>query len=368
MLGAQRTNATPLDLAQTSLQAPTSNHTSPKRNQSLDVLRCVAIMLVLGRHVDRYWLWTRVGWIGVDLFFVLSGFLVSGLLFREFQNTGRIDIRRFILRRGFKIWPAFYVYIGVTAILAGLIQAHRARPFPVREFAVTSLFLSNYLPSDSRFFDHIWSLAVEEHFYLMLPLVLLVLVLLSRDKRPFAKIPFIFVLTSFTCLILRVFTQPHGVNYWTTHTRLDSLFAGVMLSYLFHFKPLWFSRFTGHHALVIGFVCCLPAALLEADSRSMQTIGLSALYVGFSFLLAWAVVRSPKTAIGSSIAKAVAGIGFYSYSIYLWHRLLAFVFSTHPSTVAFWLYVVLAVGTGILMSKLIEIPAMRLREKWQLTA
>src|SRR5438094_6288198 len=85
--------------------------TPPKRNQSLDVLRCVAILLVLGCHVGHYRPWSKFGWIGVDLFFVLSGFLVSGLLFQEFKDRGGINFRRFILRRGLKIWPAFYVYI-----------------------------------------------------------------------------------------------------------------------------------------------------------------------------------------------------------------------------------------------------------------
>jgi peptidoglycan/LPS O-acetylase OafA/YrhL len=339
-----------------------------KRNQSLDVLRCIAILLVLGRHVDRYWLWNRIGWIGVDLFFVLSGFLVSGLLFQEFKDTGSINVRRFILRRGLKIWPAFYVYIGVTAILAALIQADRSAPFPVRTFAITSLFLSNYFHNNARFFDHIWSLAIEEHFYLVLPLVLLVLAISGREKKPFSRIPFIFVLASFSCLAMRIFSKPLGAQFWTTHTRLDSLFAGVTLSYLYHFRPKWFSKLTGEYAPGIALLCCLPAVFFEADSRSMQTIGLSVLYVGFGFLLAWSLVRTPKTAIGIFVARVAAGIGFYSYSIYLWHRLFAFVFSTHPSTLAFWAYVALAIGMGIAMSKLVEMPALRLREKWQLTA
>ena len=341
----------------------------PKRNQSLDVLRCVAILLVLGRHLDYYPLWSRIGWIGVDLFFVLSGFLVSGLLFHEFKEHGKINFRRFILRRGLKIWPAFYTYILITAALVAFIQHYRAGAFPWRQFITTSLFLRNYFPNDSRFFDHIWSLAVEEHFYLILPLVLFIL-LVSRNhsKKLFATIPFIFVITSAVCLALRVFTQPLGTYYWTTHTRIDSLFAGVTVGYFYHFKPRWFQKMTGYYALGIAFVCCIPAALLEADSRSMQTIGLTFLYIGFSFLLAWAVVRTPKTRLGAWMSRAAAAVGFYSYSIYLWHRLVAFVLSARPSFTAFWTYIALAIGIGIVMSKLVEMPALRLREKWKPTA
>jgi peptidoglycan/LPS O-acetylase OafA/YrhL len=75
------------------------------RNQSLDVLRALAVLLVMGRHFPYYALWGRVGWIGVDLFFVLSGFLISGLLFQEYKRTGMIDFWRFMFRRGLKIWP-----------------------------------------------------------------------------------------------------------------------------------------------------------------------------------------------------------------------------------------------------------------------
>jgi len=340
-----------------------------KRNLSLDVLRCVAILLVLGRHVDHYWLWNRIGWIGVDLFFVLSGFLVSGLLFQEFKTRGRINIRRFIFRRGFKIWPAFYFYMGVTALITALIQLHRHAQFPVRTFVITSLFLSNYFPDESRFFAHIWSLAIEEHFYLVLPFLLAGIIFLSRPgKKPFSCIPWIFAVASITCFALRMTTEPRGIYYWTTHTRIDSLFAGVTISYLYHFNFAWFSRLAGNFALGIAMVCCLPAAFFTAESRIMQTIGFSLLYVGFSFLLAWAVIRTPSTKTGTAIARMAAAIGFYSYSIYLWHRLFAFVLSNYPSTLAFWAYIVLAIGMGVVMAKLVELPALKLREKWKLTA
>src|SRR5262245_42677041 len=101
-------------------------HSSP-RALRLDLLRALAIFLVLGRHMyplaDRTpqpilfmcQLWRSSGWIGVDLFFVVSGFLVSGLLFSEYQQRGKIRIWRFYIRRGFKIYPAFYLMILITA-------------------------------------------------------------------------------------------------------------------------------------------------------------------------------------------------------------------------------------------------------------
>src|SRR5437764_14402875 len=86
------------------------------RNQSLDILRAIAVLLVMGRHFPYYETWGRIGWIGVDLFFVLSGFLISGLLFREYAQTGTISFYRFVVRRCFKIWPAFYFFLFCMAV------------------------------------------------------------------------------------------------------------------------------------------------------------------------------------------------------------------------------------------------------------
>src|SRR5450755_1719851 len=98
----------------------------PRRNINLDALRTIAIFLVLGRHLytfaayTAYWwarAWLKIGWVGVDLFFVLSGFLVSGLLFTDYEKTGRIDFSRFYIRRGLKLWPAFYALIGTGLLI-----------------------------------------------------------------------------------------------------------------------------------------------------------------------------------------------------------------------------------------------------------
>src|SRR5207249_5312800 len=103
-----------------------------KRSSTLDIMRAVAIALVLGRHMEvcskdtnaglHYLtaLWNRGGWIGVDLFFVLSGFLVSGLLFREHEKYHELHIGHFLIRRGLKIYPPFWLLIGFTVFLVKL--------------------------------------------------------------------------------------------------------------------------------------------------------------------------------------------------------------------------------------------------------
>ena len=148
-----------------------------KRDTRLDVLRGVAVVMVLVHHSPtRLGGWVQAGWSGVDLFFVLSGFLVSGLLFKEYLAAGRIRPWRFYLRRGFKIYPNLYVMLAVAAVL----QAALGPPLVPRLVLHDALFVQNYL---GPWWGHTWSLAVEEHFYLLLPPVLLLLLSSHRFRR-----------------------------------------------------------------------------------------------------------------------------------------------------------------------------------------
>jgi len=332
------------------------------RNQSLDALRGVAILLVLGRHVNYYSLWHRIGWVGVDLFFVLSGFLVSGLLFHSYKEHGALYIRRFILRRGLKIWPGFYALL----LFALLLCRISSTPVPWQQMALSATFLQNYFGPSFWPLGHIWSLAVEEHFYLFLPLLLLVLVKL-RPTSPFSVIPQISVFLILVCLALRYFTTYPGqyVTIKATHLRIDGLFAGVTLGYWFHFRTDIFARLAGTWSLVAAALCCLPMFFFEMDSRTMQTLGSTMLLLGFSLLTAWSVSRAPTNYATRKVSSALSQVGYYSYSIYLWHFALGIMsHSAFPqSGFAFWCYILFAIAVGVVMAEAIEMPFLRLREK-----
>jgi len=159
----------------------------------LDLLRLLAVLLVFFRH-SRPPVATFMsvgGWVGVDIFFVLSGFLVSGLVFKEYQLLGTFHPWKFLARRGFKIYPAFYCFIGVTVCL-GLVT-------PSRNQLMSDLFfVQSYFPPIQ---IHTWSLAVEEHFYLLLTLVFYAM---TRGKagtgNPFRLIPSLSVGLACICL------------------------------------------------------------------------------------------------------------------------------------------------------------------------
>jgi peptidoglycan/LPS O-acetylase OafA/YrhL len=123
------------------------------RNKRLDILRCVAVVMVILVHSGESRFFSRVGWTGVDLFFVLSGFLISGLLFSEYKKRHAINYKRFFIRRGLKIYPAFYTFLLITGI-AGQLVFHTHPTFV--QYLHEVFFIMNYR---QRFWDHTWTLA-----------------------------------------------------------------------------------------------------------------------------------------------------------------------------------------------------------------
>jgi peptidoglycan/LPS O-acetylase OafA/YrhL len=294
------------------------------RFRQLDVLRAMAVIAVIIQHSPVRWS-GLAGWTGVDLFFVLSGFLVSGVLFSEHKIHGSIHVGRFLIRRGFKIYPAFYCLIAAR-ILVSLTQGHR--PAAAR-WVPEVLFVQNYLP---RLWAHTWSLAVEEHFYLLLAVVLLMMAK-RPGHDPFRAIPILFGIVGVVELGARILTvvmltPPVAEVLEPTHLRLDSLFCGVAVSFAFHYRRTWVERWTARPYFrpaigVLSAACLLPVLLTPVSSPLVLTIGLTSLYLGYGGVLLLTLVGQGEP---SSVAvhkgwlsSAFAVVGRYSYSIYVWH-------------------------------------------------
>lgn len=354
------------------------------RIKQLDILRGVAIWLVLGRHMpfmDIYSglgcgflkLWERMGWIGVDLFFVLSGFLVSGLLFREYQSTGGIDLRLFLIRRGFKIYPGYYFLILVTLLVYFCIFN---RFFSARVIWEQVLFLQNYC---FLLWGHTWSLAVEEHFYFFLAFFLL---WCSRRRiiDPFSDFPRVFVLVAMACLVLRVHNsvlRPEFVaqsHLFLTHLRIDSLMFGTLLSYAHHFHGEKFREWIlANKRIIAGLsvLMLLPVFLFELqDTPFIYTYGLTLNYLGLGGLM---MVFLYGVHVPDGRFNVLAWTGLFSYSIYLWHfPVIHWIVAplsewtgkaNETLLVLIVLYFLLTFNMGIWTARVIEIPFLNYRDR-----
>ena len=327
----------------------------------------MAVLLVLVHHSpgDEGRL-LKAGWTGVDLFFVLSGFLVSGLLFKEHLRSGRIRPGRFYLRRGLKIYPNFYTMLAVTS--AALALAHVVvRPWNVVHEA---LFVQNYLPVAWWGREHAWSLAIEEHFYFLLPPALILLLRWAPFRRAPVRWAAILAATLGTAaLAVRWAMVRSGAEasdvLFLTHTRLDALAFGVLLSVVWHFTPgrIGTVRRLRWVLLPIGLLVTLPCYLLSNEHPFVLTLGLTLNYLGYGMVLA-AALTLPRM-LPNPLGPVLARLGFYSYSIYLWHLpLLAVVRNgVGEGALAAAAFYVGSIVAGVAMARLVEIPALRLRER-----
>ncbi len=345
------------------------------RNQGLDLLRFVAVFLVLGRHLHLtpdqslplLETWKLGGWIGVDLFFVLSGFLVSSLLFKEHIRTGKVDVGRFLIRRAFKIYPAFWCMLTFTLTIKNI----QGDPPSNQALLGELLFLQNYLGG---IWPHTWSLAVEEHFYLGIAALFVAAIAWNRNQD-FTWIPLAFLIVALTCLALRISTNAqhtefhHNTLVGATHLRVDSLFFGVLLSYWFHYKNL-----EARTASIPSWALCSAGLMLMAPAfyfshetyAAMRVVGFIALYLGSGAILL-AAIRIRKTE--NLVLQVLATLGAASYSIYLWHLPVGewgFTFLarvTGLDNFAFYLmnYFIGSFLIGWLFSHAIEFPTLRLR-------
>ena len=349
------------------------------RNIGLDILRLIAVLLVLGRHLhlppEPGWFlytWQTGGWVGVDIFFVLSGFLVSGLLFCEYKDNGTVDLKRFLIRRGLKIYPAFYALIAVT--LAGLML--RDNSISIKALLGEIFFIQNYLGG---LWNHTWSLAVEEHFYL--GIAILFALLIPQKKAvldPFSKIPLIFLIVALFCLSARIANltlyeeYSHRWFLFGTHIRIDSLMFGVLLSYLWHFKNLntLVVKLRGGILCSIAILLLLPAFIFPLEQyKAISIVGVILFYLGSGALLLFAIRFSSSS---NRFWLLCGSLGASSYSIYLWHMPVSTWgwwivkrLTGVESFASYFAFTILgSLAVGVIMNKVLEWPVLKLRNQY----
>ena len=295
--------------------------------RALDGLRGVAILAVVAFHGEVPL--ARGGFLGVDAFFVLSGFLITSLLYEEWRRTGTIRLRAFYARRAFRLLPALFVLLVALFAYAMNIPWLDQRRRLLAEIVFTLLYVANWaqaleLVPSLDFLSHAWSLAIEEQFYLVWPLGLL-LVLRARLRPRHAIALLTLAILASALLRARLW---HGVGsfprvFFGSDTRADAPLIGCLLALALAWWGLPVSR--------VG-------RLLARATAAVASVGLLALamraswlasymYDGGFTLVAVAVaavilgaLSAPHGIVGRVLATSVlVGLGRISYGVYLWH-------------------------------------------------
>ncbi len=341
------------------------------RKIGLDILRGIAVTLVLFRHSDLdNNIIQHFGWMGVDLFFVLSGFLISNLLFQEYKQNKKIRVKRFLTRRAFKIFPPFYFFMFSTLSFNLLVKENFNIGF--RKIISELFYLQSYLP---RIWNHTWTLAVEEHFYLIFSITLLILSrkhLLER-KHIIINSLILLLLLSFVMRFYVSFPNRNddSFTFMQTHLRFDGILIGVLLSYLLNFTKV-ISNFIKRKWMLICISILLisPGFYFDGGGFFMNTAGLTLANIGFSILVLLSLeierfIESDLFPFVNTFFKILSFIGINSYSIYLWHlnskNISSFIFPL-DSYFSTPIYITISIILGTVMSYLIEKPSILIRD------
>jgi peptidoglycan/LPS O-acetylase OafA/YrhL len=296
---------------------------SESRIPSLDGLRALSIGVVLVSHLEQSThffsqhavAWLNPGDLGVRTFFVISGFLITTLLLREIDRTGTISLRTFYIRRALRIFPAMYAYIGFIALFAafGWIELGR------NDLLHALTYTTNYTTHPAWYVGHLWSLSVEEQFYLLWPATLF---LTGRVLGMRIALMVILVVP-----LIRIFEaslpQTGLLMFRSFETSCDALAAGCLLAGVrdslgaqrLYLRFLW-----------SPFPLLLPLGILLGSMsfihpRVQILVGAVAENVCIALLIDF-VVRRPETFAGRILnARPCVYVGVLSYSLYLWQEM-----------------------------------------------
>lgn len=330
----------------------------------LDGLRAVAIVLVLGAHSGAL----RGGVIGVDIFFVISGYLITAILVQEFAQTGNLDIRAFYIRRLLRIGPAFaFMLLSVLAMTALFVLPERrpAQYLPILYAAAYAMNWTRAFGLGSGIIGHTWSLAVEEQFYLVWPLALLGILPFDRRRR----IMILLGLVAASALWRGWLTFLPGTEdhvFFGSDTRANQILLGCLLAFLpQHEVARWASRSWAVPALALATLAVMgiPHWLRPGDS---VFIGLCAAWLIAAVLDARPTLLATVLKTGFCVA-----IGRLSYSLYLWHAPIGAALggrAVAPVAVLQIISLSLSFAAAIFSYFVIEKPFLRLKDGHRLAA
>jgi len=394
----------------------------------VDGVRALAILWVISYHLVLFHLgsftaeavtvatgtwtqWTSRGDMGVDLFFVISGYLIGGILFAEYRSTGTVLVRRFYVRRFLRLIPVY-----IVAMLVGLYFVHNIPreailmefpPFMNADMMWTNLlYVNNFLPINRQYMGWCWSLAIEEQFYLLFPAFLLLVMRVSRPLRTLGALLILSGVVRWLVIDRHGFVPPFRdlpnmqswvdrftIEYQNLYTRYGALLAGVIGAYLMTFHRERVSRFFSRTAAVdalglVSIAIIVPASYVALSSPLFDALPgwVNKLYyshhrdlfsVAVMFLILAAIHASGV--LGRHLRRVLSWqvlfpVAQISYSLYLVHEMVMLWLFPKTATLfgpslgpygtmaaAAAISLVLSVALATLLYLFVEQPSMRAR-------
>ena len=283
-------------------------------------LRALAAILVTLFHAK----WVSGGFIGVDIFYVISGFLITGLLLREIDRSGTINFKEFYSRRFKRLLPTSFFVLAITAVVSWMLIPATMRTSLGRDVIAASLYVSNYLfawwQADYQNLDatpspviHYWSLAVEEQFYLVWPLLILLFFTLSKYLKNRMVLTYLVATITLASFIFSIY-QTENSPIWAFYslpTRAWELGLGALLVLVPPFKT---RKFIG----LIGFVLLIISAFLFNESTPFPGLNAALPVIGTVLLIA-TINSWPPFLNDVANSRFSQWLGEISYPLYLWH-------------------------------------------------
>jgi peptidoglycan/LPS O-acetylase OafA/YrhL len=357
------------------------------RANGLDTLRAAAITLVFMNHYMAFvsqkptFGWgSVVGWTGVDLFFVLSGYLIANQIFSGLARGEALAPRHFYARRALRTLPVFWLVLALYFLFPAFMGGNT--PPPLWRFLT---FTQNIGLQGGTAFSHAWSLCIEEQFYLILPLVLVAGRRTSCHRSQGWTLIFALLLVGVVTRATEWFNYAAGNGgyyphiYYATVCRFDEFLPGIAVALLKNFhRPAW-ERLTRHGQSILAIGTVAVATMLYCSYRFyfiegqgypffMTAAGYSLNAMAFALLVVAAL--SPRSWLARIRIPGAYHIALWSYSIYLSHKAVQIVLERElrslelPSIALACIIAVTSVLMGALLYWLVESPFMALRDRW----
>lgn len=336
----------------------TSSSPSVDRVPTLDGLRALSIVFVFVAHQYAYDPFAdELGVMGVRIFFIISGYIITALLARERLRTGLVSLRGFYARRTLRILPPLAAYVG-SVYLGNALGL--ARGVGVGDLLFVATFTVNYAPHINYLVGHLWSLGVEEQFYLLWPILYVV------SGRRIAVLIGVVVAVPLLRLAPDLGLVPSVNAGKSFHTVADSLATGCLVA-LSSASGRW-SRFVARlpHAVALGV---LVAGVCGSIAWARGSLGLGHVFAPSLANLAVAIFLAKEVRPSRSLSfrvlnwSPVVALGHLSYSLYLWQQPFLFHSAVPKFYTAFPLNFIIVFSLALLSYHFIELPALKLRRR-----